>query len=134
MLPLRHARRWQFAGIAVLVIVLAATLMPAIGFIDEMRDPRIAHSDKWFHAITFMLLTIWFSGQYAKQSYWRIAVGMLVFGAFIEVCQRMLTTWRSAELMDLVADAIGVLAGLLIARAGVGGWSLRVEQWIAARS
>ena len=134
MLPLRHARRWQFAGIAVLVIVLAATLMPAIGFINEMRDPRIAHSDKWFHAITFMLLTIWFSGQYAKQSYWRIAVGMLVFGAFIEVCQRMLTTWRSAELMDLVADAIGILAGLLIAWAGVGGWSLRVEQWIAARS
>jgi VanZ family protein len=133
MLPLRHARRWQLAGIAVLAIVLAATLLPAIWFMQEMRDPRIAHSDKWFHAITFMLLTIWFSGQYARRSYWRIAAGMLVFGALIELCQRMLTTYRSAETLDLVADAVGILAGLLIAWAGVGGWSLKVERWIAAR-
>jgi VanZ family protein len=133
MLPLRHARRWQFAGFAVLVSVLAATLLPAIWFMQEMRDPRIAHSDKWIHAITFMLLTIWFSGQYAKRSYWRIAAGMLAFGAFIEVCQRTLTTYRSGEMLDLVADAVGILAGLLVAWAGVGGWSLKVEQWIAAR-
>lgn len=133
MLPLRHARGWQFAGIAVLVLVLAATLLPAIWFMQELRDPRIAHSDKWFHSITFMLLTIWFSGQYAKRSYWRIAAGMLAFGAFIEICQRLLTSYRSAEMLDLFADAIGIAAGLLVAWAGVGGWSLRVEQWIAAR-
>ena len=133
MLPLRYARRWQFAGIAVLVLVLVATLLPAFWFLQEMRDPRIAYSDKWFHAITFLLLTIWFSGQYDKSSYWRIAAGMLAFGAFIEVCQRMLTSYRSAEMLDLVADAIGILAGLVVAWAGVGGWSLRVEQWIAAR-
>ena len=133
MLPLRHARRWQLAGIAVLVLVLAATLLPAIWFMQEMRDPGFAHRDKWFHAITFMLLTIWFSGQYARRSYWRIAAGMLAFGVLIEVCQRTLTSYRSAEMLDLVADAIGITAGLLVAWAGVGGWSLRVERWIAAR-
>ena len=133
MLPLRHARRWQLAGIAVLALVLAVTLMPAIGFMQELRDPRLAHSDKWLHAVTFMLLTIWFTGQYAMRSYWRIAAGLLAFGAFIEICQRMLTSYRSAEMLDLVADALGILAGLLVAWAGVGGWSLRVEQWIAAR-
>jgi VanZ family protein len=132
MLPLRHARRWQAAGIAVLVVVLAAALMPAIWFMRELSDPRVAHADKWFHAITFTILTVWFSGQYSRRSYWRIAAGMLAFGAFIEICQRMLS-YRSAETMDLAADAIGILAGLLIAWAGAGGWSLRVEQWIAAR-
>jgi VanZ family protein len=133
VLPLRHARHWQVAGIAVLFLVLAAALMPAIWFLEEMRAPRFAHSDKWFHGVTFMLLTLWFSGQYARHSYWRIAVGMFAFGAFIELCQRMLTTWRSAETLDLVADAIGVSAGLLIAWAGAGGWSLKVEEWIEAR-
>jgi uncharacterized membrane protein YphA (DoxX/SURF4 family) len=133
VLPLRHARRWQFAGIAVLILVLAAALMPGIWFMQEMRDPRFAHSDKWFHAITFTLLTIWFAGQYSRKSYWRIAAGLLAFGAFIEICQRVLTTWRSAEPMDLMADGIGIGAGLLVAWAGAGGWSLRVEQWIAAR-
>jgi VanZ family protein len=133
MLPLRHARRWQLGGITVLILVLAGTLLPAVSFMQEMRDPRFAHSDKWLHAITFLFLTVWFAGQYSRKSYWRIAAGLLAFGAFIEICQRMLTTWRSAETMDLVADAIGVAAGLLIAYAGAGGWSLRVEQWIAAR-
>lgn len=132
MLPLRHARRWQFAGIAVLFVVLAAALMPAIWFMREMRDPGFEYSDKWFHGITFMLLTVWFAGQYSRRSYWRIAVGMLAFGAFIEMCQRMVA-YRSAETMDLAADALGIVAGLLIAWAGAGGWSLKVEQWIAAR-
>lgn len=133
MLPLRHARRWRFAGIAVLILVLAAALMPGLWFMQEMRDPRFEHADKWFHATTFMLLTIWFSGQYSRKSYWRVAAGLLAFGALIEICQRMLTTWRSAETMDFAADAIGVSAGLLVAWVGAGGWSLRVEQWIAAR-
>jgi VanZ family protein len=133
VLPLRHARRWQFAGVAVLILVLAAALMPAIWFMREMRNPGIEHTDKWLHAITFMFLTIWFAGQYSRRSYWRIAAGLLAFGGFIEICQRMLTTWRSAETMDLAADTIGIAAGLLVAWAGAGGWSLRVEQWVAAR-
>jgi VanZ family protein len=132
MLPLHHPRRWQLAGIVVLVAVLVGALMPALWFMHGMNDPRLAHPDKWVHAITFMLLTVWFSGQYSRRSYWRIAAGMLAFGAFIEFCQRMVA-YRSAETMDFAADGIGVLAGLLIAWAGVGGWSLRVEQWIAAR-
>lgn len=132
MLPLRHARRWRLAGIAVLVAVLFAALMPAMWFMHEMRDPGFSHSDKWLHAITFMLLTVWFAGQYSRRSYWRIALGMVVFGAVIEMCQR-LVGYRSAETMDLAADVLGVVAGLLIAWAGAGGWSLKVEQWIAAR-
>lgn len=133
MLPLRHARRWQIAGVAVLLLVLAGALAPAIWFMQEMRAPGFAHTDKWVHAITFMVLTVWFAGQYSSKSYWRIAAGLLVFGGIIEVCQRMLTPWRTAEAMDFVADAIGIAAGLLVARAGAGGWSLKVEQWIAAR-
>jgi hypothetical protein len=133
VLPLRHARRWQFAGIAVLVLVLAAALMPAIWFMQGLHDPGFSLVDKWLHAFTFMFLTVWFAGQYSPGSYWRIAIGLLAFGGFIEICQRILTTWRSAETMDLAADAMGIVAGLLVAWAGAGGWSLRVEQWIAAR-
>ncbi|MEX2125510.1 MAG: VanZ family protein [Woeseia sp.] len=129
MLPLRHARRWQVAGITVLFAVLTATLVPAI---PGMRHAHFLHSDKLWHGVTFMILTVWFAGQYSRRSYWRLAVGLLAFGALIEICQRMLS-YRSAEMMDLVADAVGILAGLLIACAGVGGWSLRVEQWITAR-
>ena len=127
MLPLRYARRWQAAGIAVLVLVLGFTLAPDV----NLQGMAVA-SDKWLHGVTFAFLTVWFSGQYGPRSYWRVALGMLAFGGFIELCQRMLS-YRSAESLDLLADAIGIAVGLAIAAAGAGGWSLRLETWLARR-
>ncbi len=132
MLPLRYARRWQAAGIGALALALVAALAPAILFPFDVQRAGIG-IDKWLHALSFMFLTVWFSGQYAPRSYWRIALGMLLFGLLIEVCQRMVAS-RSAEATDLVADAIGIALGLAIAFAGAGGWSLRVEGWLQARS
>ncbi|HEX2138390.1 MAG TPA: VanZ family protein [Woeseiaceae bacterium] len=128
MLPLRYARRWQAAGMAVLVLVLGFALAPSV----HMQDMAIMRSDKWLHGVTFAFLTVWFSGQYGRRSYWRVALGMLAFGAFIELCQRIVA-YRSAESLDLLADAIGIAVGLTIAAAGIGGWSLRLEDWLAAR-
>lgn len=132
MLPLRYARRWQAAGIAALVAALVLALAPAVLFPFDMGTGGIG-ADKWLHALTFTFLTVWFSGQYAARSYWRIALGMLAFGAFIELCQR-LVGYRSAEGADLLADGIGIAVGLTIAVAGAGGWSLRVEGWLRSRA
>ena len=71
-----------------------------------------------------------FAGQYRPRSYWRIAVGLVAFGALIEVCQRMVT-YRSADLLDFAADVGGIAVGLAIALAGLGGWSLWLENWLA---
>lgn len=133
MLPLRYARYWQLAGFTVLLLVLAAALMPALWFLRDAPDPGLFALDKWLHGITFVFLTVWFSGQYRRQAYWRLAAGMLAFGLLIEICQRIATTGRSAEIVDLVADSIGIAIGLVVAQAGAGGWSLRVEEWIHAR-
>lgn len=134
MLPLRHARRWRIAGFVLLVSVLIVTLMPAVWMWPE-RQQFIAwfiDADKWLHAITFVFLAIWFAGQYRPQSYWRIGVGLFFFGVFIEACQR-LVTYRSAEWFDIVADSAGIVVGLAVAMAGLGGWSLRFESWMVAR-
>ena len=40
-------------------------------------------TDKWLHGLTFMLLALWYTGQYAPESYWRIAVGLSAYGALI---------------------------------------------------
>lgn len=129
MLPLRYARRWQLAGFVILIAVLVAALSPGL---PDFRNAALL-ADKWFHALTFALLTVWFSGQYAPRAYWRLAVGMLAFGGLIEICQQMLA-YRSAEALDLLADGIGVAAGLVVAMLGAGGWSLRLEDWLYSRS
>ena len=135
MLALQYARRWQAAGLMLLLMVLAATLMPAVWFFSDRQSfiTWFVHVDKWLHAVTFVVLAIWFAGQYRPGSYWRIGIGLILFGVLIEICQRMVT-YRSAELFDLVADAGGIMVGLGIAAAGMGGWSLRMEKWFAQRS
>ena len=135
MLPLRHASRWRIAGLSLLVLVFAATLMPTLWFWPQ-REHFVAwffDADKWLHGIAFAFLTVWFAGQYRPRSYWRIALGLLAFGVLIEASQR-LVTYRSSEWFDILADAIGILVGLALAMAGLGGWSLRVENWLLRRS
>ncbi|MFQ5547230.1 MAG: VanZ family protein [Woeseia sp.] len=130
MLPLRHKNRWRLAGILILSVVWAAAVMPALWFWHYLPRPQLPMLDKWLHLLTFLVLALWFSGQYERDSYWRVAVGLTAFGAFIEVCQRMYI-YRMGEWIDLMADVIGTGIGLAIAVAGLGGWSLRFEQWLA---
>jgi hypothetical protein len=132
MLPLRFAARWRVASIILLVLVLIGTLMPAVWFWPDRRGfvDWFVHVDKWLHGITFVLLAVWFAGQYRRKSYWRIGIGLLFFGVLIEACQR-LVTYRSADWLDIAADAAGITVGLAVAMAGLGGWSLWVENRLA---
>ena len=134
MLPLRYAHRWRLASGFLLLLVLAAALMPAMWDWVDARSllSWLDNLDKWTHMLTFAFLTLWFTGQYRAAAYWRIAVGLLGFGALIEVIQRFVG-YRSAEWMDLGADAIGIAAGLTIALLGVGGWCQVVEARLEGR-
>ena len=131
MLPLRYTRRWQIVGCLALVAVFVLALIPVF-----WREPSVGRwlvgADKWMHGTTFAILAVWFSGQYPRRSYWRIAVGLFAFGLAIEACQR-LVAYRTGDVFDMIANAVGILIGLSVAWAGAGGWSLRIEQWASAR-
>lgn len=130
MLVLKYRRSWQIAGALLLGFALMGALLPEFRFwyIDPAK--LFKFSDKILHVLTFALLATWFSGQYKRQSYWRIAVGLVAFGALIELIQSMVV-YRTSEWLDLYADSIGVALGLSAALLGAGGWSLRVERWLA---
>lgn len=132
MLPLRFARRWQIASLFFLLFVLAAALSPAVWFWDDkVGGLRWFESfDKWLHGITFLALSIWFIGLCNKSHYWRVGAGLLIFGLVIEACQRMVS-YRTADWLDVGADAAGIALGLAIGVAGLGGWCLRVEERLA---
>lgn len=133
MLPLRHEKRWRVAGIGILSVFLAAAVTPALWFWPDIFQSKFPLMDKWLHILSFLFLFLWFSGQYKRSSYWRLAVGLTIFGILIELCQRMIS-YRTAEWMDLVADLFGIGIGIIIAIAGTGGWSLRFEQWLEKKS
>ena len=120
------------ASLIILLIVLAAALMPAVWFWDDKVSGLkwIKSIDKWVHGVTFFALSLWFTGLYKKSSYWRIGVGLLAFGLVIEACQR-LVIYRTAEWMDVGADAAGIILGLVVGAVGIGGWCLRAEERFA---
>ncbi len=132
MLSLRYIRRWKIAGIGLLAMVLAGALLPADWFWSEGPDSPFFVSDKWVHGVTFAALALWFSGQYARRSYWRLIMGLVAFGLLIEMTQRMVS-YRTAEWMDLLADLLGLAVGMVVALAGAGGWCLRFEEWLQNR-
>ncbi len=132
MLPLRYPTRWRIASILLLMCVLGAALAPAILSWPAILGANWIYSDKLMHGLTFAGLTIWYSGQYARRSYGWFVFGLVVFGILIEACQS-LVTYRTAESGDLVADVLGIGAGVLIALIGAGGWSLRLESWLRNR-
>ena len=132
MLPLRYQRRWQLAGAFALLSVLAGTLIPAFWLWPDFSRVTLIDFDKWLHGFTFAFLAVWFSGQYSRNRYWGIGIGLFMFGIVIELCQRMVS-YRTAEFMDLAADTVGIALGLIIALAGLGGWSLRLEELIQRR-
>jgi VanZ family protein len=132
VLPLRYAGLWQLASLLLLVVVLVAALMPAFWFLDDKATALswFDKNDKWIHGVTFLTLSIWFTGLYNKAAYWRVGLGLLVFGLMIEACQRMVS-YRTADWIDVSADAAGVILGLVIGAAGIGGWCLRAEVHLA---
>ena len=132
MLPLRYARRWHIAGGLILLAILAGAIAPAI--LPWLLDGSggLPNVDKWMHGVAFALLAIWFTGQYARSSYGRVAIMLLAYGLLIEVVQTFVP-YRTAEWADLAADAIGIGVGLAIATMATGGWSTRAEEWLESK-
>jgi VanZ family protein len=71
----------------------------------------VEQGDKLGHFFSYALLMFWFAMLYAKRSA-RLAhaAGFIAMGIALEFVQRALG-YRSFELYDMVADALGVLAG-----------------------
>ncbi len=132
MLPLAYPFRWRLAGIFLLIAVLGASLAPTFWLWDVRPAAGWHLSDKALHFGTFLILAIWYTGQYSRRRYMHVALTLFAFGALIEICQSLLP-YRTAEWLDLWADAGGIAAGILTAMLLTGGWSLRAETYLMVR-
>jgi VanZ family protein len=121
VLPLRHPSWWLGIGVLMLLTVAALLLLPLRG-----PDFGPAYTDKLVHTLVFCILMTWFSG-ILKPGY-RLAIfaSLLLFGTTMEWLQS-LVHWRSAEVLDLLFNVIGLLIGWLLARAGLASWAQRLE-------
>lgn len=87
-------------------------------------------NDQLLHGLTFLALTLWFAGVYPDAPA-RIALWLAAYGGAVELAQG-LTATRHPELMDLVADLVGIGAGLALGMLGLRAWCARVEALLDA--
>ena len=100
----------------VTVIIVVLSLAP-IGRVEFAEDVPLA--DKWTHMVMygFLALVVWWETvRRGPRPSWPylLVVGLLLpiaLGGLLEILQSTLTTYRSGEWLDFVADALGALDG-----------------------
>lgn len=96
------------AFVTCVAAVLTLALMPA-------PPPALNTGwDKSNHLLAFGTLT-WLALQAFPQRLKSVPLGLLAYGALIEILQS-LTPSRSAEWLDLCADGVGILLGWALVR------------------
>jgi len=109
------------------VVSIAITLFIAwISLIDPKNLPPVnfSFSDKVAHCLAYFALALtWFFAlffktvtkkQVLKQTL--LFLGLVLYGIFIEFLQDRLTTYRTFDYYDMLANSIGVLIGFTIFR------------------
>ncbi len=72
--------------------------------------------DKANHALAFMVLTVLTGLGWPRMSWLWLAGLMLVSGIAIERVQGLAAVGRDSDAWDVVADAVGIVAGLALLR------------------
>ncbi len=80
-------------------------------------DFQIPHLDKVVHFTFYMMMYLilqWEIFKYSlKQAIWGAVLYTLTLASMTEVMQKLFTTTRSFELLDLFANSLGIVAGIL---------------------
>lgn len=126
MLPLRFPRLWLSLGWIAVTLAIVVCLVPS----SQLPQPPNL-SDKSEHFIAYLLLSVWFAGIYTRSRYWLIAVGLAVMGVLIEFAQSAMRYGRQGDIMDVIANCSGIVAGLLLCWMGLGAWIQWLESLVS---
>jgi VanZ like family len=103
--------QWRLLLLGVMAIGIAWAVRPlAVGQGPENWFPS---ADK-VHHLWFFALLFWIGHRAAVRPAWALALGLLAYGLSMEFAQS-LTPSRSASLLDVVADAVGIALGWWLA-------------------
>lgn len=123
VLMLRYRTGWLIGAWSLVGVVAYLSLMPNPPTPFEFRM-----FDKVEHGIAYAAMSWWFCQIYqsARSRLW-VCVALLAYGVLIEILQGM-TGYRYFEYADMLADGVGVVAGLLLARTVLGRVFVLIEK------
>ncbi len=108
---------------ALLIAVLYSIALTTVSLIQikGIPDVGISFGDKIFHFLAYsVLIYAWFNTLFFKFKFKKTsailyaAIFSIVFGIIIEVLQGSVTSYRSSDLYDAIANTLGVLLTALV--------------------
>ncbi|MEO6516817.1 MAG: VanZ family protein [Steroidobacteraceae bacterium] len=124
MPELRLRRFWMLCGLCIALLIAILSLVP------NNQLPDVDVSDKFEHIAAFLLLAFWFGSIVARRDYHWVALALLAFGVLIELLQGWMGLGRQADLLDVRADCIGIVLGLLLALTPAARWPSWLESML----
>ena len=77
----------------------------------------VQYSGLVFHLIAYGSLTFWFQQIFrGNRNLLLVAISMFAYGLLMEAAQGLLTATRDANLLDVVANTLGVILGTIASR------------------
>lgn len=124
--PLRYRRLWLALGLIGIIAVLVVCLLPTV------PGPKFSGADKLEHLLTWFVVSAWFAALVERRAYLALAVAMVGLGIGIELTQHWMALGREGDWRDVVANSIGVGAGMMAAALSRESWLKWVEKWLPA--
>jgi VanZ family protein len=120
--PFRYPLAWVVLWLAAIVATVVVCLLPP----PPVAVPQ--HFDKLEHVLGYTALSVggvWLFAGMRGQC--RAAAGLIALGVALEWAQGALTTTRLADPADALANAAGVLLGLVVAATPAATWLQRLD-------
>lgn len=104
----KFPRVWKFIAFFQIITIYYLCLRGSLP-----STPSLPHIDKLFHLAAYFFLSGYLFSILSSGHFWKQVISLLVMGYSIELLQA-LTETRSYELLDMLANAAGILLGPLV--------------------
>jgi len=116
---------WLILGFFYIGLILAGSLLRVPDI-----DISISHTDKVVHFLMYFILVGWFVQLYPKpDKRIQILIAAILLGMLIEYLQGM-TSYRSFDFIDEIANSIGALSAFLLARTTFASLLATFDSWL----
>ena len=105
-MPAQYSKQFRFLFWSALISSYVLAIIP-----QDVAPEFGTLSDKTLHFIAFSVLALLLNLSY-KMVWWKSILYLFIYACFIEFSQYF-TPNRCAEFLDVVADVIGIVIGLL---------------------
>jgi VanZ family protein len=123
-LNIRPRQLWLVLGWLLILLVIVLSLAPV-----SIEVP-VEEGDKFGHVAAYAALMLWFANLYetlTRRS--MLAIGFVALGIALEFVQGW-TGYRTFEVADMAADALGVAVGWALAPPRLPNFLQRIEKFV----